>query len=82
MNAVDQPPGGPPNSTLKRHGDSARFEQLLAEEEASRESLLEEELAIDNDAMMWSSERVRKWLVEVGLDELYGNCFLFLSFLV
>lgn len=34
-------------------------------------SLNEEEEA-DRDASKWTSERVRKWLVQVGLDELYG----------
>ena len=35
--------------------------------------LEKEERAMDNDAMMWSTERVRKWLVQVGLEDLYGK---------
>lgn len=65
-------------SSLKKHGDSARFEQLLAAEaeaeEAARDGMLEEEeRAMDNDAMLWSTERVRKWLVESGLEDLYSK---------
>ena len=69
-------------SSLKKHGDSARFEQLLAAEaeEAARDGMLEEEeRAMDNDAMLWSTERVRKWLVESGLEDLYSKSAVVLS---
>jgi hypothetical protein len=59
----------------KKASDSARFEQLLQEEQLLSE--LDEERAADSDAMLWSTERVRKWLVQVGLEDLYGT-FMFL----
>lgn len=82
LNAVEQPTTAGLGSSLKKHSDSGRFEQLLAaeqaEEEALRDGLLEkEERAMDNDAMMWSTERVRKWLVQVGLEDLYGELYIF-----
>jgi hypothetical protein len=55
----------------KKASDTARFEQLLQEEQLLSE--LDEERAVDSDAMLWSTERVRKWLVQVGLEDLYGT---------
>jgi hypothetical protein len=51
--------------------DSARFERQLQEEQLLGE--LDAEQAADSDAMLWSTERVRKWLVQSGLEDLYGN---------
>lgn len=58
----------------KKASDTARFEQLLQEEQLLSE--LDEERAVDSDAMLWSTERVRKWLVQVGLEDLYGTPLL------
>jgi hypothetical protein len=74
------------SSTFK-HADSARFEKLLQQEmlDSLNEGDAEELVTQDNDATLWSTERVRKWLVQVGLEELYskktnfvlGFCVLF-----
>lgn len=87
MNAPAQPAKDDAKlrSMSVKHADSARFEQLLAAEELN--DLLGDDHNgaagdADGDVMLWSTERVRKWLVQVGLEELYGKdsctvCFAF-----
>lgn len=50
---------------------SNHLDQLLqkqSEEEEQEDMLMGEE-----DVMLWSTERVRKWLVQTGLEDLYGK---------
>lgn len=80
MNAPAEPAKDDAKLRSMKHSDSARFEQLLAAEEL-REMLKDgdddgaAQMAADGDGdvMLWSTERVRKWLVQVGLDDLYGE---------
>ena len=66
------------NKKQHKHGDSARFERLLQEEMLNALTAQEREeadrqlkLGEDSDASLWSTERVRKWLVQIGLEDLY-----------
>lgn len=76
MNAPAEPAQDSSKMRSMKHPDSARFEQLLAAE-TLRDMLGDEEAAAalggDDDVMLWSTERVRKWLVQVGLEDLYGE---------
>ena len=68
------------SGTSRKHADSARFEQLLQEEELM--AAMEADHAADGDAMLWTTERVRKWLVQVGLEDLYGVKINYLHILI
>jgi hypothetical protein len=59
-------------SSSMKPADSARLEQLQEEEMLDMLGS-----GGDVDATLWSTERVRKWLVEVGLPDLYGTFAFF-----
>ena len=75
MNAVVDP-----NQQAKGLGGSSTMtnskqQQQKQQQEDDQDLLdaLNQQDEADQDATQWSSERVRKWLVQVGLEELYGE---------